>query len=385
MLAVIDLFREQDTVDELGMSAIWDAFADLLFPGTGTVQTRARYFLFVPWVFQVAEARHVPAARARAAVRRLEVKLIGSLLAGGTDQIGIIGSQSGANLRRMPSAIYWSGLGRLGIRRFQGTTEQVFRAFDELHRAARQATRDDDGELIDPGLRIWDRHLPPVPEDFPDIPIRLELTQPEAAFLGDRVHDAAPRSLLDVLLDASVPLGRVNLPWHHPRIAHFPTDVRVTLHHAQRFSEALHGAALLYNLLLARDKGVREWTEHYEERLAEWTENLRAQGDAHATWDRHQLWAKVGDVRHVHPLAHHFVEDWCDLVTRDGFAIDNNPRAAALVAARERHLKGPLARIGNPRALDKWTGASGDRQYDFRWRSARRVIEDIRAGLSSGI
>lgn len=41
MLAVIDLFREQDTVDEFGMSAVWDAFADLLFPGTGTVQTGA--------------------------------------------------------------------------------------------------------------------------------------------------------------------------------------------------------------------------------------------------------------------------------------------------------------------------------------------------------
>jgi hypothetical protein len=73
MLAVIDLFREQDTIDELGLSAVWDAFADVLFPGTGTVQTRARYFLFVPWIFQAAEAQRVPSARARATVRRLEV------------------------------------------------------------------------------------------------------------------------------------------------------------------------------------------------------------------------------------------------------------------------------------------------------------------------
>src|SRR5579863_4586568 len=119
MLAVIDLFREQDTIDELGLSAAWDAFADLLFPGTGTVQTRARYFLFVPWIFQLAEAQRVPSAKARATVRRLEVVLIGSLLAGGANQQGIIGSQAGAQLRRMPSAIYWSGLARLGIRRFQ--------------------------------------------------------------------------------------------------------------------------------------------------------------------------------------------------------------------------------------------------------------------------
>ena len=34
MLAVIDLFRNQDTVDELGMSAVWDAFADLISAGT---------------------------------------------------------------------------------------------------------------------------------------------------------------------------------------------------------------------------------------------------------------------------------------------------------------------------------------------------------------
>lgn len=381
MLAVIDLFREQDTVDELGLSAVWDAFADLLFPGTGTVQTRARYFLLVPWVFQVAEAQRVPAARARSAVRRLEIKLIASLLAAGAGQVGIIGSQSGANLRRMPSAIYWSGLGRLGIRRFQGSTEQVFRGFDELHRDAKNATRDDDGELVDQGTRIWDRHLPSPPESFPDEPLRLELTSAEAEFLRDRVHDAAPGSLMDVLLDTSVPLSRVDFPWHHPHVARFPADLRSTLHHAQRFSEALHGAALLYNLLLARAKDVPEWVDQYEDRLSAWTENLEAQGDAHVTWDRHHLWATVGAVRRVHPLAHRFVEGWCDLLKLDGFDLESNPRAAALVAVRERQLKGPLARIGNPRALDKWTGGSGDGQYEFRWRSARRVLEDIRAGL----
>lgn len=381
MLSVIDLFREQDTVDELGMSAVWDAFADLLFPGTGTVQTRARYFLFVPWVFQVAEAQRVPAARARAAVRKLEVKLIASLLAGGTDQVGIIGSQSGANLRRMPSAIYWSGLGRLGIRRFPGSTEQLYRAFDDLHRAAKGAPRDDDGDLIEPPLRVWDRSLPAPPESFPDAEESLDLKPEEARFLRDRVHDSAPGSLMDLLLDTTTPLGRVDFPWFHPRAARFPADVRNTLHHAQRFSEALHGAALLYNLLLAREKRVIEWIEQYEERLAAWTEHLQGQGDAHATWDRHHLWALIGTVRRVHPFAHRFVEAWCDLLTQDGFDIGTNQRAAALVTTRERQLKGPLARIGNPRALDKWTGASGDRQYEFRWRSARRVIDDVREGL----
>lgn len=42
MLEAIDLFREKDTRDEMGVSGIRDAFSDMLFPGTGALQTRAR-------------------------------------------------------------------------------------------------------------------------------------------------------------------------------------------------------------------------------------------------------------------------------------------------------------------------------------------------------
>ena len=41
MLDVIELFGERTTRDELGLGSIRDAFADLLFPGTSTIQTRA--------------------------------------------------------------------------------------------------------------------------------------------------------------------------------------------------------------------------------------------------------------------------------------------------------------------------------------------------------
>jgi uncharacterized protein DUF6361 len=52
MLDVVDLFREHDTRDELGVGSVRDAFADMLFPGTSTIMTRARYFLLVPWAYQ---------------------------------------------------------------------------------------------------------------------------------------------------------------------------------------------------------------------------------------------------------------------------------------------------------------------------------------------
>ncbi len=60
MLEVIDLFREKGTLDELGIGSIRDTFADRFFPAISTIQTRARYFLFVPWLYQALERERDP-------------------------------------------------------------------------------------------------------------------------------------------------------------------------------------------------------------------------------------------------------------------------------------------------------------------------------------
>jgi hypothetical protein len=63
MLDVVDLFREHDTRDELGIGSVRDAFADMLFPGTSPIMTRARCFLLVPWAYQRLERRRVRSAK----------------------------------------------------------------------------------------------------------------------------------------------------------------------------------------------------------------------------------------------------------------------------------------------------------------------------------
>ena len=63
MMEVVALFKQQDTRDELGLGSIRDAFAGLFFPGTTTLQTRARYFLFVPWLYHRYELRRVSSAK----------------------------------------------------------------------------------------------------------------------------------------------------------------------------------------------------------------------------------------------------------------------------------------------------------------------------------
>lgn len=106
------LFSDKDTVDDLGFGTVRDAISNALFPGTSVLQTRARYFLFIPWIFRDAERKRPDALEATA--KNMEYRLIGALKAGG-DHSGLIGIDAGYNLRTRPSAMFWGGLGRYGI------------------------------------------------------------------------------------------------------------------------------------------------------------------------------------------------------------------------------------------------------------------------------
>jgi hypothetical protein len=53
---VLDLFKEQGTVDELGLGSLRDVFSNALFPGTSVLHTRLRYVLFIPWIYQEIES-----------------------------------------------------------------------------------------------------------------------------------------------------------------------------------------------------------------------------------------------------------------------------------------------------------------------------------------
>ena len=124
MLDILDAFREKSTIDELGLGTIREAFADMLFPGTGAPQTRARYFLFVPWTYLRLEGQRVPSAEISRKARRAEIDLIERLLASGESD-GVIGRLARATLQRLPSNIYWTGLRRLGILSVRGFTGPV--------------------------------------------------------------------------------------------------------------------------------------------------------------------------------------------------------------------------------------------------------------------
>ena len=390
MLDVIDLFRERDTRDELGIGSVRDAFADLLFPSTSTIQTRARYFFFVPWIYQELEERRTPSAKVAERARRQEIALIEALVKSG-DVEGVIGRRARGKLQRLPSNVYWQGLGTLGIRLFPGSQDQYHRALDAHYQRLGRSTRSRDEEPADGYARPnWHAQLPAAPETFPD-EADLALTKGEASYLQERILTHAPDTLFAFLVDQGQRGAGSEYPWMHTQFQGFPSHIREQLEHGRNFSEVIHGAALLYNLMLAEKAKADDLIAGYRDDLRDWSAFIEQRPSALAAWDVQRFWEIVisGNPR-IPKLTRMFVDTWLRLVLSPQAVrtmADSAPARAA-VHERECFLKRGLARLDNDRALELWLGggaAAGTARLDYRWGVAERMLRDIQAGLIEGV
>ncbi len=382
MLDVISRFHEKDTRDELGISTVRDAFADILFPGTSTIQTRARYLLFVPWIYMALEARRVPAAEIGAAARQAELALVGPL-SRSADPSGTIGRVAGAGLQRLPSNIYWLGLERLGIRLVHGSQYQYHRGITAWYTAQRRSARRDDSgedEALHPN---WHPGLPPPPPDFP-IQLSFALRPNEANYLRERILSHAPGTLLAYLVDQPAAPPPVDAPWQHPALTAFPDTIREQLRHARHFADVMHGAALLYNLMLAKQAERGDGQSEYEAGLRSWSKAIDTQRTELEAWDLRRFWTlATATPIPIAPAVRDFVETWIKLALSPTGAITviHSEVARRLIQDRESALKGKKARLDNRPALELWTGASGTLPLRYRWYNARRIVTDIVQGL----
>lgn len=382
-LDVIDLFRESDTRDELGIGAVRDSFADLLFPGLSTIQTRAKYFLFVPWIYRALEDRKISSAQIERRAQREEVKLIYSLLES-EDTYGVIGAVSKDDLQRFPSSIYWRGLATWNIRLFSGSLSQYHRSLDRYYRARSQQRRTDDGDLVGASVKPnWHLGLPTPPEGFPK-EASLKLTYEQADYLRERLLVSVRDSLVAYLVDCGHPIGETSFPWEIQPDEDFPDQLEEWLRHARNFSELIWGAALLYNLMLAELDANDELVVRYRDRLEEWRTILQQRMGAMKAWDQARFWQIVDrpDVRVPVPTRR-FIDQWWELALSDLDAISESRQALDLIRRRERALKKGQARLFSQRAREMWSGAAGTARLSYRWKSsAQQIITDILQGFN---
>jgi hypothetical protein len=161
---------------------------------------------------------------------------------------------------------------------------------------------------------------------------------------------------------------------------------RSILRHAERFSGVMHGASLLYNLLLAVRAAERPnakkhgeapaLIEDYRQLLEGWREEL--QHLALHGWDLDDLFQIVGSTSHnLTQSSREFVRGWLSIALQSTKSLETDQDAIELLSKREHSLKRMKARLLHNAPLERWSGASGLARLDFRWGIARRYLGEL--------
>jgi hypothetical protein len=376
MRILIDLFKDEGTVDELGIGMIRDAFSNALFPGTSILHTRCRYLLFNAWLLGDTARHRYPTDKAIRQLRAAEVRLITALLDGG-ESTGVIGSQAKAKLKQMPTSMYWAALGRYGIRSWDLSVAAHLRAASQRGRG--RAIASDDDVASSAGMELGlDGGLPSMPADLFES-TTFDLSSAEASYLRDRIAASCQGSLFAWLALHGRPV-EVDYVWNHAQLAEFPAKHRDLLGHARRFHTAIRGAALLYNLMLAERRESQDFADYYRNELTLWHAAIADEGVFDA-WNLTAFWQLIRTLNpQIRTATQTFVTGWLHHAATTSKVADV-AAARELVAQRELRLKGGRSRLVNQAALDAWNGGSGLVPLDYRWGVAGRYLNDIYAGL----
>ncbi|MEO8527541.1 MAG: DUF6361 family protein [Pseudolysinimonas sp.] len=379
MREIVNLFSERESRDELGIGQVRDALSDTLFPGTSTLLTRARYLVLIPWCFVAAGRGGVSVDAIARRVEENERSLIPALKADG-DEEGLLGRVAGRGLKNLPSSLYWVALRQFGV-----LSSPSFSPQDAIELGTPVLHADDEGDGAPTGA--WSPTLPALPDGFPHVTQGgFQLSASEAGWLQERIREGSEGSLLSLLADTRPDADSI-APWLDSAALGSIGEPRVALDHAELFSFAMNGAALLYNLLLAERyeelnfDTITAPVDRYRDRLNDWHGARDRLSQRLATWDRQDFWRLVS-LRNPHVAAgsRRFVDDWLDF-TRSPVDLALDRRSREFIAHREASHKRSQARLKNEKLLASWQGSSGAGSLVFRWPQIQRILGDLHEGL----
>lgn len=375
VLSVLELLSERDTLDELGIAPIRDGFANIFFPGTSTIQTRAKYFLIVPYALKDLELSNETNPNNFVRVFDEIEKECGERLLDGDDTDGVIGSRSlaqGQWVKRTPAEIYWGGLRNYGI--FTGgnlsLTEYV-RAMCAMKKnktsvkslGNRNDSEENDGDDKDAGdlfhKQFW--HIPTYSEDWID-DLSIMLTEEEGEFLKRQIILSFPDSMMAYILknDLSEILEVEDFASLDSLIHLFPEQIQSDYALAIDFSNFLYVIRVLYNMIISEggnDRANSEWKALQTELVS------RASLDLEAIFNRLQI--------HGNGALCEFLRKEKNLMlAQDIEGMQDEIRR------RERFLKEGRARTMHPGEFDTsvWYGGG---ELSYRFNDAKVIMRDI--------
>ncbi len=389
---------EQGVRDEIGFLVIHQAYADRFFPGTSVLQTRLRYVLFVPWLYNDAlrNTGHLSISKyIEDQERRLAKRLKESYERdqSGRNSYGVIGRRAYPKpTSQPPSMIYRTALSTWGLLRPQNDGSRSSRATS--HRLLKHnqrnpgqySVRDDDKAPIDNSNHLF-ISLPAPPDEWNNsqYPIYFDLPKNEQMFLKQqlsnvqRPNEAGTPSLLARLVEREISVSKTRGMWYPEILGSADMEDQVALKRAGQASALAAIGRAIYTALV--EHICEQWdqrpvsTKHrgqLMDTITEYKENaLRLETNAIADdapniadhsileiFRETQRW--LINSQNSNPL------DLLDLfqqveVSRKG----NRARLARTLAAKERRMEWEG---------DKYPPAT---PLHYRWPTVRRLLKDL--------
>lgn len=378
-LDVINLLSEQGAVDELGIGIVRDAFANYFFPGTSTIQTRAKYFLIVPYILREAIdgrygkdvnriLRAIDAEEKECGIKLLEVN---------PKAEGVIGTRVLPKgwVARKPSDIYWNGIRTYGIFCDYGlsipeyvslavklNTQKSSAKLGNRNDEAEENEKDDSdaGDIMN--VSFW--NLPIYHDNWRDS-LAIELTNEEAVYLDKQIQKSTKGSLLEYVLKNCIDMNK------YEDFASMAADLSEKVEEklaymmklACEFNNLVYMARVRFNVMLSEEEN--------EVAISEWN-RLKPQVKRRAKVD---IGAVFNELELHNPGTYLFLSK-----LQEAFKALDIDAADELIKKRERQLKGiNRAKLNRTKEFDhsKWVGGG---ELDYRFSNARRIINDIYSG-----
>ncbi len=383
VMAVLDALSAPGAVDELGIGQIRDGFANKLFPGTSTLQTRAKYFFIVPYILMELEKRQGLSPKSLLGeLERIEGDII-DLFKNKGNIVGYIGENSGRNIKRKPSSIYWSGLRVFGFFRhpslsIEGYARYVCSVNQEMLNQIMLGKRlSDDNQNDDEDAHkclsvsgLW-YCLPPPEEKWLE-KIDIELSRQEAEYLKSRItkSEHSKDSLLAFMSNCDAETVRsIDRFSNIGSFLDIPFHIKQEYEMARRFSDFVYGANIRYNVILT-DRQNKKPLEMWDD----WVDSFFVK-QSFASYNADEA---MNYLRINNPRLRRFLNSW-----KENFLLQDEEAIDDLIIKREIELKGrERAKIRNPEyytPADSGTLVGG--KLNYRFGNVYRLLDDIFSGL----
>lgn len=374
----------EGAVDELGIGVVRDAFADYFFPGTSTIQTRAKYFFLVPYALRSACAKY-PNASVRQVMTEMSKleKQSAKVMKDNGEEPGIIGASVLPRkwVVRQPSAIYWNGIRTYGIMTAGrlSMSETIAAELGELkikHQRTSGKTdgeegADDDKTIASGSIQLWDSLL-----DFHEgwiNGLNINLTPQEASYLRERISTSkdTEKSLLKYLLDNNIRVDDIinESETHAFKALSDAIDKAVTpemqkmLRLANLFDILVYALRVRYNFQMGNEYAVKLWEDIPN--MVKELKNLDLS-------DMFYLLKVSGRVRN-------FLLDAQKYLLKEQY-----DELDQCILSREKELKSAkrCKLLQKERYKDTWIGGTW---LDYRLIAANNILRDIYEGEKGGI